>query len=49
MSPTHFVKSWLLDERAPKVEPPEMVKQKQRHMPNNYDKPRQVERVSFDG
>ena len=48
MSPTHFVKSWLLDERAPKVEPPEMVKQKQRHMPNNYDKPRQVERVSFN-
>ena len=26
VSPTHYVKSWLLDERAPKVEPPEMVK-----------------------
>ena len=25
VSPTHFVKSWLLDERAPKVKPPEMV------------------------
>ncbi|MDT4040928.1 hypothetical protein RPO42_15805, partial [Staphylococcus aureus] len=26
VSPTHFAKSWLLDERAPHVEPPEMVK-----------------------
>lgn len=49
VSPTHFVKSWLLDERAPKVAPPEMVMKRQRQMPNNYDKPRQVERVSFDG
>ena len=49
VSPTHFVKSWLLDERAPKVKPPEMVVKRQRQMPNNYDKPRQVERVSFDG
>ncbi|MDF0068167.1 ABC transporter ATP-binding protein, partial [Staphylococcus pseudintermedius] len=30
VSPTHFVRSWLLDERAPEVEPPEMVKRKQR-------------------
>jgi oligopeptide transport system ATP-binding protein len=86
VSPTHFVKSWLLDatisggftlgalssnnhdltkcvgdtlnhggsclksiskaldERAPKVKPPEMVVKRQRQMPNNYDKPRQVER-----
>ena len=49
ISPTHYVKSWLLDERAPKVEPPEMVQKRQRQMPNNYDKPRRVERVSFDG
>ena len=41
VSPTHFVKSWLLDERAPKVKPPEMVVKRQRQMPNNYDKPRQ--------
>ncbi|MCI2891059.1 ABC transporter ATP-binding protein [Staphylococcus hominis] len=49
VSPTHYVKSWLLDERAPKVEPPEMVKKRQRQMPNNYDKPCRVERVSFNG
>lgn len=49
VSPTHFVKSWLLDERAPHVDPPLMVQQRKRDMPNNYDKPQQVERVSFDG
>lgn len=48
VSPTHFVKSWLLDERSPKVELPEMVKQRVRPMPNNFDKPQKVERVSFD-
>ncbi|MCD8821060.1 ABC transporter ATP-binding protein [Staphylococcus gallinarum] len=48
VSPTHFVKSWLLDERAPKVEPPEMVQKRLRSMPNNFDKPQQVERVSFN-
>ncbi|MCD8786629.1 ABC transporter ATP-binding protein [Staphylococcus gallinarum] len=48
VSPTHFVKSWLLDERAPKVEPPEMVRKRLRSMPNNFDKPQQVERVSFN-
>ncbi|MCS4486778.1 ABC transporter ATP-binding protein [Staphylococcus americanisciuri] len=47
VSPTHYVRSWLLDERAPSVEPPEIVKRKQRHMPNNFDKPERVERVSF--
>ncbi len=47
VSPTHYVRSWLLDERAPHVEPPEMVKRKQRPMPNNFDKPERVERVSF--
>ncbi|MCD9054140.1 ABC transporter ATP-binding protein [Staphylococcus arlettae] len=49
VSPTHYVKSWLLDERAPKVEPPTMVQQRMRDMPNNYAKPKQVERVSFNG
>lgn len=49
VSPTHFAKSWLLDERAPHVEPPEMVKKRLRNMPNNFDKPQQVERVSLDG
>ncbi|EOE6888967.1 ABC transporter ATP-binding protein [Staphylococcus pseudintermedius] len=48
VSPTHFVRSWLLDERAPEVEPPEMVKRKQRSMPNNFAKPERVERVSFN-
>ncbi|SUM32320.1 peptide ABC transporter ATPase [Staphylococcus gallinarum] len=48
VSPTHFVKSWLLDERAPKVEPPEMVQKRLSSMPNNFDKPQQVERVSFN-
>ncbi|EKU48080.1 ABC transporter ATP-binding protein [Staphylococcus massiliensis] len=48
VSPTHFVKSWLLDERAPKVEPPQMVKLKQRPMPNNFDKPERVERVALN-
>ena len=47
VSPTHYVRSWLLDERAPKVEPPELVKRKQRPMPNNFTKPERVERVSF--
>lgn len=47
VSPTHYVRSWLLDERAPKVEPPELVKRKQRPMPNNFAKPERVERVSF--
>lgn len=48
VSTTHFVRSWLLDERAPEVEPPEMVKRKQRPMPNNFAKPERVERVSFN-
>ncbi|ELJ9061949.1 ABC transporter ATP-binding protein [Staphylococcus pseudintermedius] len=48
VSPTHFVRSWLLDERAPEVEPPEMVKRKQRPMSNNFAKPERVERVSFN-
>ncbi|UXR78873.1 MULTISPECIES: ABC transporter ATP-binding protein [unclassified Staphylococcus] len=47
VSPTHFVRSWLLDERAPVVDPPPIVKRKQREMPNNFDKPERVERVSF--
>ena len=25
VSPTHFAKTWLLDPRAPKVEPPEVI------------------------
>lgn len=48
VSPTHFVKSWLLDARAPKVELPELVKQRMKPMPNNYEKPLMVERVSFN-
>ena len=26
VSPTHFAKTWLLDERAPKVEKPELIR-----------------------
>lgn len=48
VSPTHFVKSWLLDARAPKVELLELVKQRMKPMPNNYEKPLKVERVSFN-
>lgn len=48
ISPTHFVKSWLLDERAPHVPPPKIVQRRLRQMPNNYDKPQKVERVAFD-
>ncbi|MDQ7193602.1 ABC transporter ATP-binding protein [Staphylococcus felis] len=47
VSPTHFVRSWLLDERAPKVDPPPMVQRKQRVMPHNFEKSERVERVSF--
>lgn len=48
VSPTHFVKSWLLDERAPKVEPPELVKQRRRKMDNKFDKPEKQEGVAFN-
>ncbi|KAA1042588.1 ABC transporter ATP-binding protein [Macrococcus equipercicus] len=47
VSKTHFVKSWLMDPQAPEVELPEMVKLKQRDLPGQFDKPRQVEGVSF--
>ncbi|GGI38859.1 ABC transporter ATP-binding protein [Mammaliicoccus stepanovicii] len=47
VSPTHFVKSWLLDERAPKVELPEAVKLKLKQTPDQFDKPKRVERVTF--
>jgi oligopeptide transport system ATP-binding protein len=30
VSPTHFVRSWLLDPRAPKVQPPALVQRKER-------------------
>lgn len=43
VSDTHFVKSWLMDPQAPKVEPPEMVKQKLRPMPGDYAEPKRVE------
>lgn len=48
ISETHFAKSWLLDERAPKVTLPEMVQKRLRHMPNNFEQPKRVERVSFN-
>ena len=45
VSDTHFVKSWLLHPNAPKVEPPEAVKLRQRTMPSNYDEPVLFEEV----
>ena len=48
VSPTHFVKSWLLDERAPKVEPPLAVQKRFKDLPNRYEKPIKVERVAFN-
>ena len=42
ISPTHFVKSWLLDARAPKVTPPSMVQKRLRTMPSNYEQPHRV-------
>ncbi|EDL63729.1 ABC transporter ATP-binding protein [Bacillus sp. SG-1] len=45
VSDTHFVKSWLLHPNAPKVEPPEAVKLRQRNMPSNYDEPVLFEEV----
>lgn len=43
ISETHFAKTWLLHENAPKVDPPERVKKRLRMMPNNFIKPVQVE------
>ena len=48
VSPTHFVKSWLLDERAPKVEPPLAVQKRLKTLPNRYEQPIKVERVAFN-
>lgn len=43
ISETHFVKSWLMDLQAPKVEPPEIVKQNMKRMPGDFKVPRIVE------
>ncbi|MGV3128737.1 ABC transporter ATP-binding protein [Staphylococcus simulans] len=48
VSPTHFVKSWLLDERAPKVEPPLLVQQRQRKLANKFDKPQRQKGMAFN-
>ncbi|MFD2681241.1 ABC transporter ATP-binding protein [Bacillus seohaeanensis] len=45
ISDTHFVRSWLLHPNAPKVEPPEAVKVRQRKMPSNFKEPVLVEEV----
>lgn len=47
VSETHFVKSWLMDPRAPKVEMPAMVKEKYRDLPGQFKEARRVEGVSF--
>lgn len=38
ISETHFAKTWLLHEDAPKIEPPEMVKKHLRMLPGNFEK-----------
>lgn len=43
VSDTHMVKSWLLHPMAPKVEPPEVVKKRQRVLKNTYPEPILVE------
>ncbi|MBM7586523.1 oligopeptide transport system ATP-binding protein [Bacillus pakistanensis] len=45
ISDTHFVRTWLLHPNAPKVEPPEAVKLRQRKMPSNYEEPVLIEEV----
>jgi len=40
VSPTHWAKTWLLDERAPKVEPPESIRNLHEKMLRTY--------ISFD-
>lgn len=39
VSDTHYAKTWLLHPDAPKVEPPESVKRRMRHLANSYAKP----------
>jgi oligopeptide transport system ATP-binding protein len=39
ISDTHFVKSWLLHPMAPAVEPPDVVKKRQRTLKNTYEQP----------
>lgn len=43
VSDTHMVKSWLMHPMAPKVEPPEVVKKRQRVLKNAYPEPILVE------
>ncbi|MFC3746517.1 ABC transporter ATP-binding protein [Paenibacillus sp. GCM10012306] len=45
VSDTHFVKSWLLHPMAPAVEPPDVVKKRQRVLKNTYAEPVLVEGV----
>jgi oligopeptide transport system ATP-binding protein len=47
VSDTHYVKSWLLHPSAPKVEPPEAVKVRQREMPSNFKEPVLVKGVQL--
>ncbi|KUP07522.1 peptide ABC transporter ATP-binding protein [Bacillus coahuilensis m2-6] len=43
VSDTHIVKSWLLHPLAPQVEPPQVIKDRLRTMPSNYEQPVLVE------
>ena len=47
VSDTHLVKSWLLHPLAPAVEPPEVVRKKQRVLKGVYDKPVLVENGDY--
>ncbi|GGG15518.1 oligopeptide transport ATP-binding protein OppD [Paenibacillus albidus] len=46
VSDTHMVKTWLLHPYAPAVEPPEVVKKRQRVLKNAYAEPVLVENMS---
>jgi len=47
VSDTHLVKSWLLHPYAPAVEPPDVVKKKQRKLKGVYEHPVLVENGDF--
>ncbi|ULO05286.1 ABC transporter ATP-binding protein [Paenibacillus sp. 19GGS1-52] len=47
VSDTHLVKSWLMHPLAPVVEPPAVVKKRQRVLPNAYPQPILVENNEF--
>ncbi|MET3696796.1 oligopeptide transport system ATP-binding protein [Bacillus oleivorans] len=49
ISKTHFAKTWLLHPDAPKVEPPEAVKNRLRPMTQNFDTPVLLKEEAING